>query len=122
MAQPDPSLTPEKRLLELIEEPDAHNKNTGDEAKKTGKGALFSSGYRIVTGREKNIFAIGIKSYFRSIINFNFCNIHFCHICLNFKLRLGYYGDQGGICHYYFTDFWINLCYNSAHGRKHYIF
>ena len=43
MAQPDPSLTPEKRLLELIEEPDAHNKNTGDEAKKTGKGALFSA-------------------------------------------------------------------------------
>ena len=38
----DPSLTPEKRLLELIEEPGAHNQEVAAKAKKKGLKDLFS--------------------------------------------------------------------------------
>ncbi|MEI7751683.1 MAG: hypothetical protein WCJ71_06285 [Candidatus Omnitrophota bacterium] len=43
MAQPDSSLTPEKRLLDLIEEPSAHQKDIAAGAKKVQQGARFSS-------------------------------------------------------------------------------
>jgi len=44
MAQPDSSLTPEKRLLDLIEEPSAHQKDIDAGAKKVQQGARFSAG------------------------------------------------------------------------------
>ncbi|HNX68600.1 MAG TPA: hypothetical protein PLL75_07500 [Candidatus Omnitrophota bacterium] len=44
MAQPDASLTPEKRLLELIEEPDAHKKDVAEGPKKAARANLFSLG------------------------------------------------------------------------------
>jgi hypothetical protein len=43
MAQPDSSLTPEKRLLDLIEEPSAHQKDIAAGAKKVQQSARFSA-------------------------------------------------------------------------------
>ena len=43
MAHTDPSLTPEKRLLDLIEEPDAHNKDVVAGAKKARQAGQFSA-------------------------------------------------------------------------------
>ncbi len=42
MANPDTSLTPEKRLLDLIEEPDAHKKDVVAGAKKARQAGQFS--------------------------------------------------------------------------------
>ncbi len=44
MAQSDSSLTPEKRLLDLIEEPGAHQKDIAAGAKKVQQAAHFSAG------------------------------------------------------------------------------
>ncbi len=42
MANPDASLTPEKRLLDLIEEPDAHKADVAAGAEKARRSGLFS--------------------------------------------------------------------------------
>jgi hypothetical protein len=44
MAQPDSSLTPEKRLLDLIEEPSAYQKDIADGAKKVQQAGRFDPG------------------------------------------------------------------------------
>ena len=69
MAEPDnPSLTPEKRLLELIEEPDAHKKDVTAATRKKGlKGRLspaaFQSQFAAFKGQGEALFKKHQKSF-----------------------------------------------------------
>lgn len=63
----DPSLTPEKRLLELIEEPDAHKKEvTPSTKKKSLKDHLSPSGFQERLSLFKGQGEVFLKKYKRS--------------------------------------------------------